>query len=125
LTGPMAVFSTTSYLITPKTLSNYVFKLAQLPGTPSPVSNMVFNVSVTMLFIMVEPPLLIRMTVILSVLEIALKIAEQEAECLCSVLELHKPTNHLLHSKAAFQQTGSTWAAFSKPTHFYVCCFQN
>ena len=125
MTASMAVFSTTSYLTIPKTLLKYVFELAQLPGTPSPVLNMVFNVSVTMPFIMVEPPLLIRMTVILSVLETVLKIAEPEAECLCSVLEPHGPTNHLLHSKAAFQQTGSTWAVFSKSAQSCVCCFQN
>jgi hypothetical protein len=109
----------------PKTLFKYVFKLARLPDTPSPVSNMVLNVTVTMPFITVERLLPIKMTVISSVQETLLKIAEQEIECLCSVLEFHKPTNRLLHSKVACQPTGSTWAAFSKFAQFYVCRFRN
>ena len=125
LTASMVVFSITSNLTMPKTLSKYVFKLAQLPDIPLPVSNMVLNVTVTMPFIMVEPLLLIKMTVISSVQETLLKIAEQEAECLCTALELHKPTNHLLHSKVACQPTGSTRAAFSKFAQFYVCRFRN
>jgi hypothetical protein len=125
LTASMAVFSITSNLTMPKTLSKCVFKLAQLPDTPSLVSNMGLNVTVTLPFIMVEPLLLTKMTVISSVQETLLRIAEQETECLCSVLELHKPINHLLHSKVACQPTGSTWAAFSKFSQFYLCRFQN
>ena len=64
----------------PKTLSNYVFKRAQLPDTPSPVSNMVLNVIVIMPFIMAEPFLLTKMTVISFVPETVWKIAGQEAE---------------------------------------------
>jgi hypothetical protein len=109
----------------PKTLSNYVFKRAQLPDTPSPVSNMVLNVIVIMPFIMAEPFLLTKMTVISFVPETVWKIAGQEAECHCIALELHKPTNLLLHSKVACQPTGPTWAAFSKFAQFYICRFQN
>ena len=86
---------------------------------------MVLNASVTMPFIMAEPFLPIKMTVISSVLETVLKIAEQEAECLCTVLELYQAPYLFFHRKVACQPTGSTWAAFSKFAQFYVCRFRN
>jgi hypothetical protein len=125
LTASMGVFSTSGFPTTQKTLSKCVSRLALLPVTPSLALNMASNVSAKMPFIMVEPLLRIRMTVVLSVQETPLKIAEPEIECLCTELELHKSTNHLLHSKLACLKTGCTWGAFGKFTRFYFRGFQN